>query len=40
VNQPIFDGSGRWRNELSPEQSAIVARVAGPMLSELGYPSD
>jgi hypothetical protein len=40
VNQPIFDGSGRWRSELSPEQSAIAARVAGPLLSELGYPSD
>lgn len=37
VNQPRFDGSGRWRQSLTPEQQALCHRIAGPLLADLGY---
>lgn len=39
VNQPIFDGRGRWRDELTAEQQQTVERIEGPLLEELGYTS-
>ena len=37
INQPIFDGRGKWRGELSAEEEALIARRAGAMLREYGY---
>jgi len=39
VNQPIFDGRGRWRDELTDEQQRTVERIEGPLLEQLGYTS-
>jgi protein-tyrosine sulfotransferase len=36
---PISGSSiGRWRRDLRPEEQALVTRVCGPRLEELGYP--
>ena len=37
LNQPLFDGRGRWETELSPNEIAGVYRLAGKELVELGY---
>jgi len=29
---------GRWRADLTPQEQAVVLRIAGPTLSRLGYP--
>jgi hypothetical protein len=39
INQPIFDGRGRWK-ELSEEELATVNRVGGSLLAELGYAAE
>ena len=36
INQPLFDGRGRWKN-FSEEELSYVNEVAGPLLAELGY---
>jgi len=36
--RPIFHASaGRWRSDLTAEEGAIVERIAGPLLADLGY---
>ena len=40
INQPLFDGSGRWREEMTPEQKATFKKVAGRLLVRLGYAAD
>jgi hypothetical protein len=34
---PNSDHVGRWRSELTPAELASVQRVAGPLLTQLGY---
>lgn len=36
INQPIFDGRGRWKS-LSSADLDLIDRIAGPMLAEFGY---
>ena len=36
INQPIFDGRGRWKS-LSAIDLTLIDRIAGPMLAEFGY---
>jgi hypothetical protein len=38
INQPIFDGRGAWRSELSDEQAARVVQQTRLLARELGYP--
>jgi protein O-GlcNAc transferase len=37
VRQPIFDGRGRWRGELSDDQVAYVLKTVNPMMKKLNY---
>ena len=38
VSKPLYSGSiERWRRDLDEEQLAALLKVAGPVLSELGY---
>ncbi len=36
INQPLFDGRGRWK-DLSAEELSCIKEVAGSMLTEFGY---
>ncbi len=36
VNQPLFDGRGRWKS-LTEDEKDLVKRIAGDMLIEYGY---
>ena len=36
INQPLFDGRGRWK-ELSVDELSYIEEVAGSMLVEFGY---
>lgn len=36
INQPLFDGRGRWK-ELSSEDLQRVTQIGGDLLAELGY---
>jgi hypothetical protein len=39
--QPIYQSAvGRWRRDMSREDSEIFKRIAGPLLVELGYADD
>lgn len=40
INQPLFDGSGRWQREMTDEQKCIFKEVAGDVLIRLGYAED
>lgn len=40
VNQPLFDGSGRWRTGLSREEQARFKVLAQPHLEAFGYAAD
>lgn len=42
INQPLFDGRGKWQEKLSSDELAMVEDVAGELLLEFGYgpPSD
>lgn len=37
INQPIFDGSGRWKEELTEREKSVIKKVGGSMLVEYGY---
>jgi len=37
VNQPLFDGSGRWRRELSPDEQRRFKALAERQLESFGY---
>ena len=37
INQPVFDGRGKWKNELSADDVAFIEQRAGAMLREYGY---
>ena len=37
INQPIFDGRGKWKKELSADDAAFIEQRAGAMLREYGY---
>lgn len=40
INQPLFDGSGRWLREMDQAAKDSFKRIAGPMLITLGYVRD
>ena len=37
IHQPIFDGRGKWRNEMSEEEKELFKQLAGDMLIKFGY---
>ncbi len=37
INQPIFNGSGRWSKEMTPRQKRVFKEMAGDLLISLGY---
>ena len=37
TNQPIFDGSGRWKKELDVEEKKIIKEIGGDMLVRYEY---
>lgn len=37
INQPIFDGSGRWRDEMNPTEQKYFRAHASDMMARLGY---
>jgi hypothetical protein len=37
VNQPLFDGSGRWRGEMSDDEKSAFKAIAGRELEEWGF---
>ncbi len=39
INQPLFDGRGKWKNLTQEEKQLIKDRV-GEMLIEYGYTTD
>ncbi len=40
INQPIFDGRGKWKKELSGDEVALIEKRAGDMLRAYGYPPE
>ena len=40
VHQPLFDGSGRWRTEMSEADRAVFKARAGELLIKFGYAED
>jgi hypothetical protein len=40
ARQPIFDGRGRWRRDMTPEDKEIFKREAGDVLIRYGYVAD
>jgi len=40
INQPIFDGRGRWKEEMSEEEKQIFKDLAGEDLIKFGYAID
>jgi hypothetical protein len=41
IAQPIFKSSiGRWKMDMGPKDKADFKRIAGPLLTELGYAQD
>ncbi len=40
VHQPLFDGSGRWRTEMSEEDKVVFKAKAGELLITFGYTED
>ena len=40
LNQPLFDGRGRWHDELKPQEKLTFKRNAGDLLVDLGYEAD
>ncbi len=37
INQPLFDGRGKWQQNLAPEEKEVIKRAANDMLIEFGY---
>jgi hypothetical protein len=37
INQSIFDGSGRWKNETSNQDKKVVKEIVSDKLIEYGY---
>lgn len=40
VHQPLFDGSGRWRTDMSDEEKRVFKERAGQLLMSFGYAGD
>jgi hypothetical protein len=40
VSQPVYDGSGRWKQELSETEKNYFKSKANDLLMELGYAQD
>lgn len=39
VNQPLFDGRGKWK-DLGEQEKVLIKEIAGDMLIEYGYATD
>lgn len=39
INQPLFDGRGKWKN-LNFEEQILVEKIGEPLLKEFGYLND
>lgn len=39
INQPLFDGRGKWK-KLTDDELAYIQEYAGPMLNDYGYTGD
>lgn len=37
INQPLFNATGRWRNDTTPEELAIFQGIAAKTMRDLGY---
>jgi hypothetical protein len=37
INQPLFNGGGRWKRDLSAEELQMMINEGGPLLTSLGY---
>lgn len=40
IHSPLFDGRGRWQDEMTPEQRAVFKEHAQDLLESLGYADD
>lgn len=40
VSQPVFDGRGRWKDEMSEDEKAVFKKLAGEQLIRYGYAAD
>lgn len=40
INQPIFNGSGRWKNEITQSEKDYFKQAANDWLIKLGYEED
>ncbi len=40
VNQPLFDGRGRWHEEMEPQEKEVFRQSAGELLVVLGYEAN
>lgn len=40
ASQPVFDGRGRWRSDMSEEQKQVFKSIAGERLVSYGYEAD
>ena len=40
INQQLFDGSGKWQEEMSAEEKVLFKQKAGQMLIDYGYAAD
>lgn len=38
--KPVFDGRGRWRHQMTPEQMEIFKEIIGDLLVTYGYETD
>lgn len=37
INQPLFDGRGKWRGELNQEELKKITTILGPIAKSFGY---
>jgi len=40
INQPLYDGSGKWDSVMTEQQKATFKNTAGRLLIQLGYAED
>ncbi len=40
AQQPLFNGRGKWMNEMTPEENQLFKTMAGEMLIKYGYAED
>lgn len=40
INQPLFDGRGRWNTDMTPTEKSIFKAKAQEYLVQFGYAKD